>query len=51
MKLKIAGSGSQYEVLKARCGPNVEMLGRVDEETLRTLYRKARALIFPQVEA
>lgn len=50
VKLKVAGGGSQFEVLKKRCGPNVEMLGRVDEETLRTLYRQAKALIFPQVE-
>lgn len=48
--LKIAGGGSQLEELTRRAKPNVEMLGRVSEDDLLDLYRRARVLIFPQVE-
>ncbi len=50
IKLIVAGSGSQYDALKAQAGSNVQMLGRVDEPALRDLYRRAKALVFPQVE-
>jgi glycosyltransferase involved in cell wall biosynthesis len=50
MRLKIAGEGSQRAALQAMAGPNVEFLGRVSDETLRNLYRRAKALIFPQTE-
>jgi len=48
--LKAVGEGSQFDALRSRAGPTVEMLGRVDDERLRDLYRRAKALIFPQVE-
>lgn len=48
--LKIAGSGSQVKRLAALAGPTVEMLGRVSDEALRELYRRAKALVFPQME-
>jgi glycosyltransferase involved in cell wall biosynthesis len=48
--LKVAGTGSQLETLQQRAGDGVELLGRVDDETLRELYRHARALVFPQQE-
>jgi len=48
--LKVVGDGSQATALAAAAGPTVEMLGRVDDETLRDLYRRARALVFPQLE-
>jgi glycosyltransferase involved in cell wall biosynthesis len=54
--LRIAGSGSQHDALAARAaiargrGVDVQMLGRVDDEELRELYRRARGLVFPQVE-
>ena len=50
IKLKVAGSGSQFDALKAQAGANVQMLGRVDELELLDLYRRAKALVFPQVE-
>lgn len=50
LNLKVAGAGSQADALRASCGPTVQMLGRVDDEALRRLYRTAAALIFPQVE-
>jgi glycosyltransferase involved in cell wall biosynthesis len=48
--LKVAGAGSQLDVLRAAAGPTVEILGRQEEPALRDLYRRARALLFPQVE-
>ncbi len=48
--VKIAGDGTQLRALRAAAGPTVEMLGRVDDPTLRDLYRRARALLFVQVE-
>jgi glycosyltransferase involved in cell wall biosynthesis len=50
LPLKVVGDGSQFKSLRRSAGPSVDMLGRVDDETLRDLYRRARALIFPQVE-
>jgi glycosyltransferase involved in cell wall biosynthesis len=51
--LRIAGSGPEEARLRreaARTGANVEFLGRVDDERLRTLYRGAAALVFPGEE-
>jgi glycosyltransferase involved in cell wall biosynthesis len=48
--LKVVGTGSQAEALAARAGGTVEMLGHVDDARLRDLYRRARALVFPQQE-
>ena len=48
--LKIVGEGTQMDALRSKCGRNVELLGRVDDERLRDFYRRAKALIFPQVE-
>lgn len=48
--LKVAGSGSQAKRLTAMAGPTVEMLGRVPDDRLLELYRRAKALIFPQLE-
>ena len=48
--LIVVGSGSQLETLRAQAGPTVELLGRVDDDRLRELYRSARALLHPQQE-
>ncbi|NNF42933.1 MAG: glycosyltransferase [Phycisphaerales bacterium] len=50
--LRIAGSGSQAETLEKAVAnvPNVQMLGGVDDPTLRDLYRRAAGLVFPQLE-
>jgi glycosyltransferase involved in cell wall biosynthesis len=50
LALKVAGTGSQGRALRGIAGPTVEMLGWVGEEDLRDLYRRARALVMPQVE-
>lgn len=49
-RLVVAGEGSIRKALAARAGPGVEWLGRVGDERLRDLYRRARLLVFPQVE-
>jgi glycosyltransferase involved in cell wall biosynthesis len=49
-QLKVVGAGSQQEALRTAAGPTVEILGWQDEWALRDLYRRARALLFPQVE-
>lgn len=48
--LKVVGTGSQQGAAARMAGGNIEYLGRVDDETLRDLYRRARALIHPQLE-
>lgn len=48
--LTVVGSGSQAAALAAAAGPTVEIRGRVDDEALRSLYRRAAAIIFPQLE-
>jgi glycosyltransferase involved in cell wall biosynthesis len=48
--LKIVGTGPDAEHLHAIAGSGVEFLGRVDDATLRQLYRGARALVLPGEE-
>jgi glycosyltransferase involved in cell wall biosynthesis len=50
LPLKVVGGGSQADALRRITGDTVELLGRVDDTTLRDLYRRARALVFPQIE-
>ena len=48
--LKVVGVGGQLDVLRAKAGPSVEILGwRPDEEVL-DLYRRCRLLVFPGEE-
>ena len=49
-RLVIAGTGSQEKALRARAGRHARFLGRVSDEELRGLYRRAELLVFPQVE-
>ncbi len=50
LPLKIAGSGMMEKELRAKAKSNIEILGFVDEEKLKELYRDCEALIFPQLE-
>jgi glycosyltransferase involved in cell wall biosynthesis len=50
MRLIVAGTGSEYKRLRQMAGKYTEFVGRVDKETLRALYRNARAVIQPGVE-
>lgn len=51
-EIVIAGMGSQLATLKRRFGgiPRVRFAGRTSDQELRDLYRRARVLVFPQVE-
>jgi glycosyltransferase involved in cell wall biosynthesis len=50
-RIVIAGGGTQFESLRREFeGPGVVFLGRVSDAKLIELYRKARVLLFPQVE-
>lgn len=49
-ELKVVGDGSQRRALAAQAGPSVQLLGWVDQDALRDLFRRARGLLFPQVE-
>jgi glycosyltransferase involved in cell wall biosynthesis len=48
--LKIAGSGPEAARLRAISPPEATFLGRVDDATLRDLYRGCRVVIMPGVE-
>jgi len=47
VRLVVAGDGRDRARLEATAGPNTEFLGAVNDETLRSLYRRCRALVFP----
>ncbi len=50
-KLIIVGRGSMEAALRQRYEPaGVEFCGRVTDEHLRDLYRRAKLLVFPQIE-
>lgn len=50
LPLKIVGTGSEMETLRAAARPNIEFLGRVPDVELGELYSRCQALIFPQEE-
>lgn len=45
-RLMIVGDGPKLNELKAMAGPSVTMCGRVSDERLDALYRRARAFVF-----
>lgn len=49
-RLVVAGAGSQLDLLRRDAGPDVEFLGRVSDDILRDLFRRAEILLFPPVE-
>ena len=50
VRLVVAGDGRARPAVEAAAGRGVEVLGQVDDETLRDLYRRCRALVFPGEE-
>ncbi len=48
-RLVIAGAGNQ-KALKSLAGSRVEFKGKLDLETMRSLMRRCRALLFPGIE-
>jgi glycosyltransferase involved in cell wall biosynthesis len=49
-RLVVAGEGRARAQIESLAGPRTEFVGRVDDETLRDLYRRCRALLFPGEE-
>lgn len=50
VRLVVAGEGRARRACEAVAGPHTEFLGRVDDETLRDLFRRCRGLVFPGKE-
>ena len=50
LPVKIVGDGRDRARLQARATPNIEFLGRVDDDTLRDLYANCRGYLFPGEE-
>jgi glycosyltransferase involved in cell wall biosynthesis len=50
LPLKIAGTGIMEDELEKQAKGNIEFLGYVPDEELKTLYSECEALIFPQIE-
>ena len=50
LPLKIIGTGSEMERLKAMAGPTIEFLGNLTDKELVRYYSTCRALIFPGIE-
>ena len=50
LPLKVAGSGQDFERLKAMAGPTVDMLGFVPDADLPKLYANAKAFLFAPFE-
>jgi glycosyltransferase involved in cell wall biosynthesis len=49
-RLRVVGDGPLRRRLERSAPPNVEFLGWVGDEQLRTLYARCRALVYPQEE-
>ena len=49
-RLIVVGDGPGRAALERRATPNIEFVGRIDDAALARLYRRARALIYPQRE-
>ena len=50
VRLVVAGEGRARATVEQLAGPRTEFVGRVDDATLRDLYRRCRALLFPGEE-
>ena len=48
--LLIIGDGEERQRLEALAGPNVRFLGRLEDDAVRELLRRSRALLFPGEE-
>ena len=49
-RLVVIGAGEEEAKLKAMAKPNIEFLGRVDFETLKSNFARCQALVFPGEE-
>lgn len=48
--LKIIGTGTEYEALRAAAGPHIEFKGWQSDDDVTDAYRRCRALVFPGEE-
>ena len=48
--LKVIGTGTEHDALRAAAGPNIEFLGWQDDLAVREQYRRCRLLVFPGEE-
>jgi glycosyltransferase involved in cell wall biosynthesis len=48
--LRIIGTGPEMSYLQAIAAPNIQFLGKVDDEQVRSHYARCRALVFPGEE-
>jgi len=49
-RLIVAGSGPEYDHLKAAAKPNIEFILNPDDQTVKQLYTECKALVFPGEE-
>lgn len=49
-RLVVIGDGPEFAKIKAKAGPNVELLGFVERETVRDYLQRARAFVFAAEE-
>ena len=49
-RLKVVGTGGEFERLKQMAGPSVEMLGPLSDAEIVALYQRCRMLVFPGEE-
>jgi len=47
VRLVVAGGGRMRRAVDQASGPNIEVMGEVDDATLRRCYQRCRALVFP----
>ncbi len=50
IELRVVGTGPEHDRLRREGGPGLKLLGRIDAESLRDLYRRARCFVQPGVE-
>jgi glycosyltransferase involved in cell wall biosynthesis len=50
VRLVVVGEGRARQSVEALAGPRTEFVGRVDDDELRDLYRRCRALVVPGEE-
>jgi glycosyltransferase involved in cell wall biosynthesis len=50
LRLRVAGEGPELEELRRRAGPNVEFVGRLEDEDLVAAMQHCQAAIFPSVD-
>lgn len=50
LPLKVIGAGSEFDYIASKAGPNVEMLGRLDDEAVLNYMQNCKAFLFPGEE-